>query len=396
MSDRLDQEIRSMVVELVESSPAPHPAHAALRAGSLPVRPVTMRSGLGRAFAAAVVVLLVGLAGAWIGRSVIPPDTASDVSIVEGTPAPEPGFEPFGEQMRLLPSTGEVQPEIAPGTIAGEVTAVGRIQDTDLEVFIWQTTEPANGTCLQVIGFRAKHTTCEGALDSEPDIRSPFAFARFDETTSDPIDVIAVWRVPDNTSILQVGVSDMALWQRPNSGVVAFAFDPEAPRVILNAVDIDSEGVGTSFFSPVQVANPEVVDDITLQGSPQDLVELDDNHPAVQLLAEGATDYETFAETASERDLQFTCAAGGGWPAYQLCLVAHDGVLAVVPFDGLPGLTARISEPNLAQDVVVPLNRTEPVGVLNTRPNTGVDIEYFGEETVGGMSAPWSPSRNDS
>jgi hypothetical protein len=392
MSDRLDREIRSMVVELMESSPAPHPAYSALRSLSLSPPPVTMRLGLGGALAAAGAVLLIGLAGAWIGRSVLPTDLDTDVPIMEGMPAPEPGFEQFGEEVDLLPSSEEVQPEVVPGTLDGKVISVGLIEGTDLEVFTWHTTEPANGTCLQVIGFRAGQTTCESVFGSEPDIHSPFVFPRFDETTGEAIDVVAIWQVPNDTSIVQVGVGDRVLWQRPNSGVVAFTFDADATRVILNAVDTQSGTVGTVFFSPLELANPGAAESVTLQGSPQDLVELEDTHPAVRLLAEGATDHDTFVAAASEQGIEFTCTAVEGFPSYELCLVAHEGVLAIVPFDGLTGLAARISDSNLVQDVVVPLDTTEPLGVLNTRPGTSVEIEYFGDP-MGGVSAPWSPSQ---
>lgn len=217
MIDRLDREIRSMVVELIEAAPAPHPAHKALRSMSRPVAPLSLRSGLVRMLTGAVVVLVVGLAGVWIGQNLVPADTDAGSPVVEG---------------------GETK----------------------------------------------------------------------------------------------------------------------------------------------------------LTGAPQDLTELDESHPVILLLAQGATDRESFAEAASEQQLQFVCAAGGEDPLWELCLVAHDGVLAVVPFESSEGLVARVTDPDLTQDVLVPLDTDRPVGIRNTGPLASVAIEDLGGTVVGAMSAPWSPS----
>ncbi len=77
MSEGLDQKIRSAVAELVETSPPPHPAERALESHTAERRPLSLRAGLARMAVAAVAVLLVGLVGAWIGRSTAPPDAAS-------------------------------------------------------------------------------------------------------------------------------------------------------------------------------------------------------------------------------------------------------------------------------------------------------------------------------
>lgn len=396
MSDRLDVEIRSMVVELLESSPAPHPAQRALRSRSRMPRPVTWRSGLVRALAVGVIVILIGLAGAWIGRSVLP-EPAADLPIADGSPAPAPGFDPstFGEEVQLLPATGDVQPDVNSTTLVGEVVAVGQIEGTDLEVFTWRTSDPENGICVQVVGVRARHSTCGAVLGDEPDARNPFVVDRRDETTGEPIDVIGIWQVPERTSVIAVRAHDSGYWQQPTSGIAAFVFPPDTGRVIYQALDSDQESLGAVFFSPVQVTEPIEAGETEVEGAPEDLVELDATHPAVRLLNEGATEYETFATAASEQDFEFICSSSVGFPSYELCLVAHDGVLAVVPFDGLAGLTARISDPNLARDVVIPLDRIEPVGLVNTRPIAGVAVEYLGEP-IGSMSAPWSPTEEGS
>lgn len=272
MSDRLDREIRSMVVELVESSPAPHPAQAALQSVSRVPGPVTWRSGLVRASAVAVAVLLVGLAGAWIGRNVFPSQPAADVPIVEGTPSPVPSFDPsaYGEEVRLLPPTGDVRPDVLPGTLDGEAVAAGIIEGTDLELFSWYTTDPPNGACLQVVGFRARHSTCSGTVGGDARVAGPLVFPRLDEATGDVIDVVAAWQVPDGTAIVVADTSDTTIWQRPRGGVVAFVFDSETESVIFNALDVNEETVRSQGISPSQAVEPIVDQEVpSVEGVPE-------------------------------------------------------------------------------------------------------------------------------
>lgn len=138
-------------------------------------------------------------------------------------------------------------------------------------------------------------------------------------------------------------------------------------------------------------------DIVVSSGLPDGATTLDQTHPAMRLLTRGATDYKSFSEAALSQGLEdFACANGGGPPAppsWELCLVADSGVLAVVPFNGAEGLTARVSDANLAHDVVVPIDTNQPVGVLDTGPQATVTVEYFGE-WVGEMSAPWAPTQD--
>ena len=98
--------------------------------------------------------------------------------------------------------------------------------------------------------------------------------------------------------------------------------------------------------------------------------------------------HDAFAAAAQAKDLSFTCAAGGGLVEWELCLVAADGVLAVVPFNSEPGLVARVSQPRLSRDVLVPLDTNQLVGIQYTGLQATLDIEYLGETIVGRMSAP--------
>jgi hypothetical protein len=167
-----------------------------------------------------------------------------------------------------------------------------------------------------------------------------------------------------------------------------------AMAVVVLAVGLAGVWVGRNL-SPVDVTaeTPSAeAGETEVRGAPQDLTALDESHPAARLLAEGATDRESFATAASEQELRFVCAAGGEDPSWDLCLVSHEGVLAVVPFESIEGLVARVTDSHLTQDVVVPLDTNQPIGIRNTGPLASVDIEYLGETVVGSMSAPWSLS----
>ena len=397
MPDLLDQKIRSMVVQLMESSPSPHPAHQALKTPTLRTSPLPLRWGLARMAAAAVVVLAVGLGAAWLIGSLASSDR---VPVVDGVVSPEPAFDVafFGQEAALQPPTGRFQPEVPVGTLQGDAIAVGRIPDSDLEVFKWDTVD--GETCVQVVGSEFRDTYCSdepaGGLDPSDFLDGPEPFVTTRDDGSGGTEVISVWRVPEDTSVVGGlstvgGVVDTEdrFWQRPASGVTAFVFESDTTRVTFDAVDSQQHTLAVGFFSPRQITDPVQPGETQLQGSPQDLVELDSSNPVNQILAEGSDDMDSFGQAAGERDLQFVCGGGkGGTPSRSLCLVGLDGVLIVVPFDDAPGLTARISDPGLVEDVVIPLDRTEPVGVANLSPTAGlVQIEYFGEE-IGSTSRP--------
>lgn len=388
MSDRLDQEIRSTVVELVESSPQPHPARQALRPLSRKAPAASLSSGLVRMAAVAAAVLVVGLGGAWIGRNLIP--EAADVPIVEGAPGPEPNFEPFGSEQPLGSPSGEVQPDVDESTLAGDVFAVGRIPpDTNLEVFTWETT--AGETCLQVVGEDFRDTSCSSEPpegDDPSDITDgPGAFVTTRTNDAGSTDVIAVWHVPEATSVVGIGVEGGAAWQRPRTDVAAMVFDPLTARVILEAWDTEMQSLASTVFSPRQVLDPIEEGETELEGSPEDLVAIEDSHPVAELWAATGTIPE-FSDALDSAGHNFTCGAGGV-PPWAVCLVAADDLLLVVPIEGAAGQTVRISDSGLVQDVVVPLDQGELIGIRNMQGG-GVEgvIEYLGEET-GGLSAPF-------
>jgi hypothetical protein len=261
--------------------------------------------------------------------------------------------------------------------------AVGRIQDTDLEVFAWQTTDPANGTCVQVIGFRARSSVCEGRTQPVAGIATPIAFPRLDKATGQPIDVVAVWIVPERTAVVLVDVGGTLRWQLPVEGVVAFTFDPDAPLALFDAHAPVANSIGFTGFSPLLVANPvpegQQQPEPTVVGADEDLVAIPDSHPALRLIADGATAIEEFTEAATRDKLRFICASGGVFLTWELCLVAADGVLAVVPFENYAGLVATITAPGLSGEVRILLDIERPVGVRSSLAGAIVEIDYLGQ-----------------
>lgn len=117
-------------------------------------------------------------------------------------------------------------------------------------------------------------------------------------------------------------------------------------------------------------------------------VELANSHPAKRILDAGVSNSETFATAASEQDLSYVCATGGGPTTWEMCLVAANGVLAIVPFNGSPGLTAVVSGGYLPHPTSVSMS-DGPLGIPNTGPGARVAIEYQGE-TIGETTAPWT------
>lgn len=264
MPETLDRKIEALVRELVEASPPPLPASEVLgRASRRP--PVSLRSGILRLAAAAAAVLAFGAIAFLVGRLVlpVPPAEVTEPPIARGTPAPEPGFatENLGEEVRLLPSSGEVTPDVRPDILVGSVSAVGRIEATDLEVFTWGTREESlEGSCLQVIGFRARHSICSAQVGPDPDIETPFSFPRL-EATGDVIDLVVVWQVPAATSVVSLEAGGTRLWQRPVEGIAAFVVEEDSgPLVMLSAWDREGEPVGGTGVSMEEVIRGPSVD----------------------------------------------------------------------------------------------------------------------------------------
>jgi hypothetical protein len=115
--------------------------------------------------------------------------------------------------------------------------------------------------------------------------------------------------------------------------------------------------------------------------------ELNASHPAARILDRGATTMEDFAAQATELDLDFVCASGGGRPKWELCLLMAGDLLAVVPFDGAPGLVARFENVYADQSLLVPLDTRDPIGLSQVQPGTTAIIEYAGEQ-IGRTSLP--------
>lgn len=390
MSEGLDQRIRSAVTELVETSPPPHPAERVLKSHTAERRPLSLRAGLARMAIAAVAVLLVGLAGAWIGRSTAPPDAANtpDVPIVEGTLGPEPEFDPaaaFGAvETPLAQAGGELAPEVSTdtesvvGALEGDFKAVGGIPGTELEVFRWETDR--NQTCKQVVGEDVRSTGCVDELTYGSDPYNPDgnSLGTFDMTDRSVDGTVVVWGVTEDTAVVVADTGAEVIWQRPRAAMVAFSFDTDISAVTLRAYDAGQELLADTEFSPEG--------ETEIAGAAEDLTMVEDSHPVAELWAATGTIPE-FSDVLDSAGYNFTCGAGGV-PPWAVCLVAADDLLLVVPIEGAAGQTLRISDSGLVRDVVVPLDQEELIGIANMRGGgvRGV-VEYSGEET-GGLSAP--------
>lgn len=401
MSERLDQEIRSAVIELVETSPPPHPIEQVLSSFSSRPSPLSFRSGLVRMAAVAAAVLVVGLGGAWIGRNLVPSDV-SDVSVVEGELGPEPQFDPGSmgaeEEATLLPPGGELQPdppEVSPGVPEGDVVAVGGIPGTGLEVFTWESR--GGEKCLQIVGENSRDSRCiDGPLSwgtvtydnplPETDFSDPPGMFWTTQTGSEATDVVLAWPVPDDTSVVIFGPNENPLWQRPRGGVMAYAFDADTPKVGFTAYSADRKRHIATVFLPRQATDPVEPGATELQGSPEDIVAMGDPHPIARMWADSEATPEEFMQEAQDRsDIRSGGCSSGVPPEHRFCLLADDSALFVVPVTGETGLTVRISDPGFVRDVVIPLDGNEPVGVRTTPgPEVDMRIEYLGED-IGGL-----------
>lgn len=122
------------------------------------------------------------------------------------------------------------------------------------------------------------------------------------------------------------------------------------------------------------------------KGSPGDVVEVPDSHPAFALLNEADT-FGTFMETASEHQILAGCSsrtwsashAPAGVTRLEYCLVPDGDVLAVVSFDNPDGVVAKIDGDGLGGEVSVALDEEDPIGVHSAGGELVVVVERDGE-----------------
>jgi hypothetical protein len=249
MPERLDDEIRALVHELVAASPPP------------PDRPGVLgsRHGLGPGLTASVsgrwvlalAVLAVGTAGVLLGRYVLPAEPALEDQprVVAGTPAPEPrvAFDHLGDEVPLLPPSHDVEPTLTGDTVVGDVAAVGVIAGTDIEVFAWQhLVEDLTASCIQVVSPATTETLCTASRDT-PTPHTPYPF-RYRDADGVAV-IVALWVVPEGTSVASLEIGDHRVWQRPVGGVTAFALRlPDFPTGLFESWDADGESLARISF----------------------------------------------------------------------------------------------------------------------------------------------------
>ena len=99
-------------------------------------------------------------------------------------------------------------------------------------------------------------------------------------------------------------------------------------------------------------------------------------HPAVDLTAHVSSAKE-FAAAAEERGLRFMCAEGGGRRPWQMCMLAADGIVAVVPFGDSDELEVRLTSSSHDR-VLVPLDPVDIYGVSHVTGPIRLDVEHAG------------------
>lgn len=413
MTMKDEQIIREVVGRMADEAPSPLDVDELGEPLIQPRRPDSTRHQPMRRRVAAALGLTAVFVVAAVLLTRTPPDETTPVGtpvIIEGSLGPEPEFDPgsFGGEAALLPPSGELQPDIPetpPGVPDGEVVAVGGIPDTGLEVFTWESTD--GETCIQIVGEGFSDSTC--GIDSQDWVTDPSGIAPgtdfadppglfwtpHSSSGSETTDVVVATPVPDETSVVVFEANGKRMWQRPTERVWAFSVDPDTPRLIISAWSANQGHLATTMFLPREAIDPVEQGETQLEGSPEDLVEIRESHPIGEILSEGATTDEEFRQEAEDRGIRGEGCTDGGPPDYRFCIYVVDGTLVLVPFEGEPGVAARINDPGLVQDVVIPLDRTEPVGVRNLDgPDLDVHIEYLGEETGGMRITSFSDDQN--
>lgn len=185
-----------------------------------------------------------------------------DVAIVEGALGPEPQFDPDtafdAEEALVQAPSGELQPEIPTsfqaqfGARVGEFEAAGVIPGTELEVFQWETSNEK--TCAQVVGDDPELRST-GCVDELEDSSERTLTMNFYMTARRINDVVTVWHVSEETSIVLAVAGEEATWQRPRAGVVAMPLDSDTPRVTIQGFDANQEPLTETVFSPQEVAD---------------------------------------------------------------------------------------------------------------------------------------------
>lgn len=108
-----------------------------------------------------------------------------------------------------------------------------------------------------------------------------------------------------------------------------------------------------------------------------ELVDIPADHPA-SLVLEDAASFAEFSEVSREQGLEFACVSGGA-DKWEICLVAGNDLLAVVPFVVPSDLIGTVVSGDLENPVSFPLD-SGIVGVSGIGRGVSLLLELDGQE----------------
>ena len=157
--------------------------------------------------------------------------------VADPTAGPEPTFDTSGLGDRAeLSNQVENQPPFVAGQLVGPVLAVGRLENTDIDVFAWQRGDGRFRECVGVTGQGVEQVLC---LTEDDAVNGPVRVGVA------PIDVglfaggrVHVYRVPGRTAVVTAEIAGRNVQQRPLEGVAVF-LAPDFSDIRVRAYEAD-------------------------------------------------------------------------------------------------------------------------------------------------------------
>ncbi len=157
--------------------------------------------------------------------------------VADPTPGPEPEFDTSGLGDRAeLSNQVENQPPFVSGQLVGPVLAVGRLENTDIDVFAWQRGDGRFRECVGVVGQGVEQVLC---LTEDDAVSGPMRVGVA------PIDLglfaggrVHVYRVPGRTAVVTAEIAGRNVQQRPLEGIAVF-LAPDFSDILVRAYETD-------------------------------------------------------------------------------------------------------------------------------------------------------------
>ncbi|MEO1064439.1 MAG: hypothetical protein AAFZ07_23715 [Actinomycetota bacterium] len=162
----------------------------------------------------------------------------AEVRVVpDPTPGPDPAFDtsPLGDRAELSNQV-ESTPPFVSGQLVGPVVAIGRLENTDIDVFAWQRGDGRFRECVGVVGQGVEQVLC---LTEDDAVTGPVRIGVA------PIDLglfaggrVHVYRVPGRTAVVTAQIGDRNVQQQPLEGVAVF-LSPDFADIRVRAYEAD-------------------------------------------------------------------------------------------------------------------------------------------------------------